>query len=58
PKDILLWHARLGHLSLPAIKRATSMVEGMELQARSPSDCLCEACLLGKMARRPFSKQS
>jgi hypothetical protein len=58
PKDILLWHARLGHLSLPAVKRACSVVEGMELQARSPSDCICEACILGKMARRPFSKQS
>jgi hypothetical protein len=57
-KDILLWHARLGHLSLPAIKRACSMVEGIELHARSPSECICEACILGKMARRPFSKQS
>jgi hypothetical protein len=58
PKDILLWHARLGHLSLPAVKRACSVVEGIELQARSPSDCICEACILGKMTRRPFSKQS
>jgi hypothetical protein len=58
PKDILLWHARLGHLSLPAVKRACSVVEGIELLARSPSDCICEACILGKMARRPFSKES
>jgi transposase InsO family protein len=57
-KDILLWHARLGHLSLPAVKRACSVVEGMELQARSPSNCICEACILGKMSRRPFSKES
>jgi transposase InsO family protein len=58
PKDILLWHARLGHLSLSAVKRASSVVDGMELQTRSPSDCICEACILGKMTRRPFSKQS
>jgi hypothetical protein len=58
-KDILLWHARLGHLSLPAIKRASkSTVEGIELHARSPSECICEACIFGKMSRRPFSKDS
>jgi hypothetical protein len=57
-KDILLWHARLGHLSLPAIKRASSIVQGIELHARSPSECICEACIFGKMSRRPFSKNS
>jgi transposase InsO family protein len=56
--DILLWHARLGHLSLPAIKRAATTVDGLKLHARSPSDCICEACILGKMSRRPFSKES
>jgi hypothetical protein len=58
PKDILLWHARLGYLSLSTIKHTTSLVKGIELQARSPSDCICEACLLGKMAQRLFSKES
>jgi hypothetical protein len=35
-----------------------SVVEGTALQARSPSDCICEACIHGKKTRRPFSKQS
>jgi hypothetical protein len=53
-KDILVWHARLGHLSLPAIKRLPNTVRGIQLHAKSPSTCTCEACIRGKMFRRPF----
>jgi hypothetical protein len=38
-KDILVWHARLGHLSLPAIKRHPNTVRGIQLHAKSPSTC-------------------
>jgi hypothetical protein len=42
-KDILIWHARLGHLSLPAIERLSNAVRGIQLLAKSPSTCSCEA---------------
>jgi len=53
-KDILVWHARLGHLSLPGIKRLPNAVRGIQLHAKSPSTCTCEACIMGKMFRKPF----
>jgi len=53
-KDILVWHARLGHLSLPAIKRLPNTVKGIQLHAKSPSTCTCQACIMGKMFRKPF----
>jgi hypothetical protein len=53
-KDILVWHARPGHLSLPPIKRLRNAVRGIQLQAKSPSTCTCEACIMGKMFWKPF----
>jgi len=53
-KYILVWHARLSHLSLPAIKRLPNSVNGIQLHARSSSACSGEACIMGKMFRRPF----
>jgi len=53
-KDILVLHAHLGHLSLPAIKRLPNTIKGIQLHARSPSACSFEACIMGKMFRRPF----
>jgi len=53
-KHNLLWHACLGHLSLPAIKRLPNAVRGIPLHAKSPSTCTGEACIMGKMLRKPF----
>jgi len=53
-KDILVWHARLGHLSLPAIKRLTNTVRGIQLHANSPLTCTCEAFIMARMFRKPF----
>jgi hypothetical protein len=53
-KDILVWHARLSHLSLPAIKPLPNTVKGIQLHARSPSACSCKACIMGKMFWRPL----
>jgi hypothetical protein len=36
-KDIPVWHARLGRLSLPAIKRLPNAVRGIQLHPKSPS---------------------
>lgn len=50
-KRILLWHARLGHLVLPAIKHivAKKAANGIETHTRSPA-YVCEACIiLGKL---------
>jgi len=53
-KDILVWHARLGHLTLPTIKRLLNEVRGIQLHAKSPSTCTCEACIMVKILRKPF----
>lgn len=53
-KDIFVWHTRLGHLSLPAIKHLLGVTKGIELHAKSPSQCVCEACLLGNMFPKSF----
>jgi len=42
-KDIDIWHARLGHISLPAIKRLPNTVRGIRLHAKSPSTSTCVA---------------
>jgi hypothetical protein len=53
-KDILVWLACLGHLSMPAIKRLPNAVRGIQLHAKSQSTWACEACIMGKIFRRPF----
>ena len=52
--DILIYHALLGRLSLPAINRLPDAVRGIRLHAKSPPTCPCEACIMGKMFRKPF----
>jgi len=53
-KDILFWHARLGHQSWPAIKQLPNGVSGIQLHANGPSTCTCEACIMTKMFQKPF----
>lgn len=51
----ILWHRRLGHLSLSNVyKMSKGLVKGM------PNDIfefpvVCECCILSKQARQPFS---
>ena len=53
--DAMRWHNRLGHLGLRAVKRLPEVVNGMELtEAGVPDTCLCEACIFGKLSRKPF----
>ncbi len=61
PAPLNLWHQRLGH---PAPSTAQAMIKdnlatGMR-QSASDSKCEqpCEGCVLGKMARQPFPKES
>jgi hypothetical protein len=44
------------HLSLRGVKTAVPVVTGMQLRARSPDSCVCEACILGKPFRQPFKR--
>jgi len=53
-KDIRVCHARLGNLSLPAIKRLQNAVRGIQVQAKSPLTCTCATCIMGKMFGKPF----
>jgi hypothetical protein len=53
-KDILVLHARLGHLPLPAIKLLPNAVKGIQLHAKRQSTCTCEACIIGKKFRKTF----
>ena len=55
-KDILLWHRRVGHLGLPAIKRIVSqgVATGIDIHKKSPDNCVCGACVMGKLSRNPF----
>ena len=51
-----LWHARLGHLGYPNVKRLLSgtMVKGPKLDFDSNAIEPCEPCLIGKSTRRSF----
>lgn len=54
-RNALLWHNRLGHLSLRAVKNLSGHVNGLKLdKTGTPDTCLCEACILGKLYRKPF----
>lgn len=49
------WHRRLAHRNLADIRRMRA--EGIKIKDCSHSDD-CEACIKGKMARRPFPKKA
>ena len=51
----MLWHYRLGHTNLQAIKtlQSNNMVIGL-LKERFTTIDLCEGCLFGKMPQHPF----
>jgi len=51
-----LWHHRLGHLYLTAVRKMsnTEVVDGMSCLQGNNSENRCTACLMGKMTRTPF----
>jgi hypothetical protein len=55
-----VWHCRLGHLNYDYINQLTKkgMVHGMDYNDTSQYKKQCEACILGKMQRKSFPKQS
>ena len=49
-----LWHYRLGHLGMGAVAKMSTLAEGIPKIPPLQDRCICEACLYGKMARKPF----
>ena len=51
--SLKLWHERLGHINVSAIKKTNEVnaVSGMKIENKA--DFFCEACTLGKQARKP-----
>jgi len=52
--NIPVWHARLSVLSLPGIKWLPNRVKGIQLHAKSPLTCTCEAWIMRKIVRKPI----
>ena len=49
-----LWHYRLGHLGMGAVAKMSTLADGVPSIPPLRDQCICEACLYGKMAQKPF----
>jgi transposase InsO family protein len=60
PLDISLWHRRLGHLNVDAVRRMAKqgLVTGMHLDSTTAPDPICEPCLAGKQHRPNVPKSA
>ena len=58
--SLRLWHRRMGHLHLDAIRELSKkdMVKGLNISSLKAFDHVCEGCVLGKSHRLPFPKAS
>ena len=58
--SLAVWHRRLGHLNYTYMNQLMKkvMVDGLNYDADTQSQKECEACVLGKMQKKPFPKQS
>lgn len=55
-----LWHERLGHIEKSKFikMKQNNLINDVNLiQSVTPTNDLCEACIFGKQARLPFSKE-
>ena len=57
--SLAVWHRRLGHLNYTYMNQLMKkeMVDGMNCASGTPTQKECEACVLGKMQKKPFPKQ-
>jgi transposase InsO family protein len=55
--DILTWHRRLAHVSIPRILRMANrnLVNGLDISSKTVSG-MCEDCLYAKATKRPFDE--
>ena len=44
-----LWHRRMGHLGIQNLRKLQHMSTGLDLSHLKQKDCVCEACLKGRM---------
>ena len=58
--SLAVWHRRLGHLNYTYMNQLMKkeMVDGMNCASGTPTQKECEACVFGKMQKKPFPKQS
>ena len=59
-QSIELWHRRLGHRNIPDIRKMfhQRLTKGDLVALQSQPPTFCEACVIGKVKRLPFPKQS
>ena len=59
-QSLEVWHCRLGHLNYTYVNQLVKkeMVEGLKCEIETQPRKECEACVLGKMQKKPFPKQS
>ena len=50
---IQLWHQRMGHLGPKNLQRLAKMVTGVNLDHPIRDECVCQACVLGRMKSTP-----
>jgi hypothetical protein len=54
-----VWHARLGHLSLPRMRAVARLVDSLpDMESNVVLNGACEGCACGKMAANPFSHRT
>ena len=58
--SLAVWHRRLGHLNYTYMNQVMKkeLVDGMNYASCTQIQKECEACVLGKMQKKPFPKQS
>ena len=59
-QSLEVWHCRLGHLNYTYVNQLVKkeMVDGLKCEIETQPQKECEACVLGKMQKKPFPKQS
>jgi hypothetical protein len=48
--DLMLWHARMGHLGWDALKRLEKADRGVDVGATERPNEICQSCAIGKAA--------
>lgn len=56
PTNIDTWHRRLGHVGYSTIEKMVNdtLVDGLDVTTMQKGPGMCEDCIMGKHARRPF----
>lgn len=59
PASFDMWHRRMDHNGWDALRRTPGVVDGMEIVGAHShdSDVVCESCMAGRQARRPFDEE-